>query len=201
MRIFKVIGVVLFLLCLSIPVFAEDETLIKGKIESTHIGSAELKFSPISGNSGIMIGGYSGQLYNSSYFFGSGGYILANRIQAPDLGPTFNTKNLYYNFCYYGFVFEYMNNPSKLVHLNGKIFVGPGFVNYVPSNFDFTQGPGSSYCLVIEPEVSLTLNVSESLRAGLSLGYRTVSGVNLVGLSNDDLSGLTVNLNFSFGEF
>jgi hypothetical protein len=193
-----VIWVTLLLLLFAIPVMAADETLFSGSFESSSFKGPDLKFSQVLGQGAIFIGGYGGKIINRTTFYGSGGYLLASRIEAPDQ-PGGDT--LYIFFAYYGFVFEYIFEPSKLLHFNGNVLIGPGYVRYTTSNFDFTKSDIWSYCLVVEPGVTAIINVTDRFRAGLGLSYRMVSGVSAGSLTNNDLGGLSVNLSVKFGEF
>ncbi len=198
MRVIKIICITLLLLLFTIPVMAADETLFSGNLESSRISGPDLKFSQVLGNNAIFIGGYGGKIINRTNFFGSGGYILASQIETPDQS---GLETLYVFFAYYGFVYEYIFKPSKLLHFTANVLIGPGYVKYVPNNLNFNVSNKGSYCLVAEPGATATINITEQFRAGLGVSYRMVSGVSAGSLTNSDLSGISVNLFFKFGEY
>ncbi len=194
MRAVRVICLTLTLLLIAVPAWAA-ETLLSGNYETSHYNGPDLKISSVQGNSAIMIGGYGGDLINRTFFLGHGGYILLSRLDAPVGGGQ------YINFAYYGLMVEYVLNSDELIHFAGNVLIGPGYVIYGPADFDFSRSEQGSLCWVIEPGATAVINVTESFRAGIGLSYRLVSGSNISGLSDDDLSGLSVNLFFKFGEF
>jgi hypothetical protein len=54
---------------------------------------------------------------------------------------------------------------------------------------------------VIEPSLLAELNVTNFLRLAVGGGYRFATGVELSGLTNADLSGVSVSVNLKFGSF
>ena len=199
MRIFRIFALLLLLLSFSIPVLAADETLLgSGKIENGGYGGMEISATSVFNTSCLMIGGYGGWLINRRFMIGFGGNELVSQVKAPDSVQT-GSDTYYLNFYYGGLKFEYIDNPGKLIHFSGGVLVGVGSVNYTPMNTIDTSGRAN--CFVVEPDAKLLFNVNDWFRAGVGASYRFVSGVNLTGLSDNDLSGISYKMTLLFGKF
>ncbi len=190
------------LLPISLILAQEDETLINfGEIESSGFGAAVVKFSPVKGETGVWVGGYGGWLINHSFMIGGGGYGLASRIEAPSIAQTINEKTLYLKLGYGGFMMEYIYKPDKLIHLTFNTLIGAGSADYsLKDAFDTNTGDNSSF-FVWENQLNAELNISSFVRFSAGFGYRYVSGVDLIGLSDNDLRNISVLLTFKFGSF
>jgi hypothetical protein len=201
MRIFKILILGLSVLLLAaIPALAEEQTLIGNSAESTSVWGIDLKSSPVMGQPGLWFGGYNGRIINNgSLFIGSEGYILLTPIDAPATAPTL-TVDSHVGLFYCGLNCEYNLNPSKLIHISGSISGGVLYVKYVGVDYNFADGL-ASLCFVVEPGVNVMMNVTDSFKAGVGVSYRSVSGLNIQGLTDDDLKGVSINLIFKFVEF
>lgn len=199
MRIIKIIVLaLLFLLTAAIPVLAKD-SIIGNPMENVSVWGVDLRGTQIYGSPALLLGGFSGWQINDSLLIGTEGYIILNPIQAPSVVQNYSsTYNI--GLFYGGLKCEYNTNPSKLLHFNGDILVGAGWVKYIAPDYNFMSGSGA-ICLVIEPGVNAMLKVTGSTEAGLGVSYRWVSGLNINGLTDNDLTGVSVNLIFRFVEF
>ncbi len=199
MRVIKIFALLSLFLLFSIPVLAADETLLSSDItENGGYGGMEIKATSIYNTSGIMTGGYGGWLINRKFMIGLGGSNLISQVKAPDVVQT-GSDTYYINFYYYGLKFEYIDSPSKLIHFSGSVLVGAGSVNYTFINT--IDKIGRANCFVVEPSAKLMLNVNNWFRTGVGASYRYVNGVNMPGLSNNDLSGMSYNVTLLFGKF
>jgi hypothetical protein len=54
---------------------------------------------------------------------------------------------------------------------------------------------------VVEPSFNLELNVASHFRVGFGVSYRYVNGLDIAGITEEDLTGVSANLNFKFGSF
>lgn len=188
------------LICLlSIPAFARDEVLVSGHIDHGGFGGPSLKIAPIKDNAGYFLGGYGGWLINHTFMIGGGGYGLVNEIKAPM--PGIDGATLYYEMGYAGLVLEYVNNSHKLFHFTINTLIGAGGLGYTRANWEDDSSFTDDAFFIIEPSIILELNVATSVRVGLGLGYRYVDGLQLEGITNQDLSGVTGNLTLKFGSF
>lgn len=172
----SLILLVSLMILVAIPVWAEDQMFISGKVESGGYGGTMAKVSNVGGTSAILVGGYGGWLINHSLMIGYGGYTLAGDIKAPVLDPL-SQNLLYYGFHYGGLVLEYIYQPSSLTHITVNSLVGWGSVNYHLKNS--TNESYASNVFVFEPGVNCELNISKFLRADLGVSYRYIPWVEL----------------------
>ncbi len=190
--------------------YSQEETLIGNGIEHGGFGGPVLKFTQIKGELGIMVGGYGGWLINHQFMIGGGGFGLVNEIRASTEAEkeySSGNKPLFVEFGYGGGMFEYILTPNKLVHFSINLLIGAGGVNYRynyrnENNDWYYTHRGSDAVFVLEPTMSVELNLISWCRTSIGAGYRYVSGINdLVGISNKDLSGISGNITFKFGTF
>lgn len=204
-KLFVILGIML----LSVSVFAqEEETLLEGKIDHGGFGGPMVKFSTIKNDFALLVGGYGGWLINHTFLIGGGGYGLSTRINA---SPSAQNKygegeQLKLMFGYGGGVLEYVNRSNRLIHYSVSTLIGAGGVTYTERN-QYNYDDGNEHkgptdaVFVLEPAANIELNVASFFRINAGASYRMVSGVNLEGLKNSDLSGPSMNLALKFGVF
>ncbi len=172
---------------------AQEETLLSGiRIKQNGgFGAVSIKFTPIAGQTGTLVGGYGGWLINKTFLVGGGGYGLANAVRTET-----STTALPLSFGYGGAVFEYIANSDQLLHYGAALLVGGGDVGY-GQLFD----TASSTVFVLEPSVYAELNLTNYARMNFGASYRLVRGVQIPLLSNVDLSGASIVVQLKFGKF
>lgn len=187
------------LICLSsAPAFARDEVLVGGPLEHGGYGGPSLKVGPIMDKAGVFVGGYGGWFINHTFLIGGGGYGMVNEVKAPVSGKQGQT--LYLEMGYGGLILEYVNNSHRLVHLTINTLIGGGGIEYTSSeDWPFNYKEDSFF--VVEPGICVELNVATHFRVSLGVGYRYISGLNLPGLTDKDLSGVVADLTLKFGSF
>ncbi|MCU0424956.1 MAG: hypothetical protein MUF71_04945 [Candidatus Kapabacteria bacterium] len=173
----------------------QAEALFAGPLRSSGYGAFSTKFTPIQGQFGTMIGGYGGWFINKALLIGGGGYGLTTSINAPQRpGESIS-------FGYGGIVLEYVGASDKVFHYAVQTMIGWGGVGfYRPRDFSFSSRSVSPV-MVIEPSLMAELNITNFLRLSVGGGYRFVTGVELAGLTNGDMSGVSAMLNVKFGGF
>lgn len=172
------------------------EALFSGQLRSSGYGAVSMKFTPLQGQFGTMVGGYGGWFINKTLLIGGGGYGLTTNITAPSR-PGENIS-----FGYGGIVLEYVGASDKVFHYSVQTLVGWGGVGfYRPRDFTIASRSSVSPLFVIEPSLMAELNVTNFLRLAVGGGYRIVTGVQLDGLTNADVSNYSLSLNLKFGSF
>jgi hypothetical protein len=185
-----------------IPTMAQEQTLISGDIESGGFGGPVLKATVFNDELGLMVGGRGGWIINHAFVIGGGGYGLTTNIDAPIF-------DYYLNVGYGGGIVEYIVLSDKLIHLSVNTLIGGGGVDYRDSNWndfdwDWDDNRGrhdADSFFVMEPGVDLMLNVSPVFRIGMGISYRYIYGIDLRGLSDSNMSGLSATFTFKFGKF
>lgn len=98
-----------------------------------------------------------------------------------------------------GWSSEYVNNSHRLWHWTVHTLIGMGGIE-LTSKEDWSFKYDDSF-LIIEPSICVELNVTTNFRASLGVGYRYIDGVNLSGITDEDLKGVVTSLNLKFGVF
>jgi hypothetical protein len=195
----KTTGFILMMCLVTFPALAQEETLITGDIQSGGFGGPVAKITSMNGEAGILVGGRGGWIINHSFIIGGGGYGLANNIRAKVLGPN---GERYLNFGYGGVELEYVSQPARLIHLSYMMLIGGGGVNWRDENLRAgSMNQESDSFFILEPEVNVTLNVTQYFRMSAGVSYRYISGSSSAASSNADLSGPSGVIVFRFGKF
>lgn len=206
----KKLFVIIFVTLFTLSLHAQEETLLEGEVVHGGFGGPVVKFSNIKKDFALLVGGYGGWFVNHTFLIGAGGYGLATKINASESAQAKygQGEQLKLMFGYGGAVLEYVNRSNKLVHYSINTLIGAGGVVYTERDHygydedddDDHIGP-SDAVFVLEPGLNAELNVASFFRINAGASYRMVTGVNLEGLKNSDLSGPSVNLTLKFGLF
>ena len=192
----------------------EISTLFGGdnEIRTGGYGAFEIKLSQLNSEFGaLLLGGRGGVIINNVFSIGAAGYGLVptKKINCPIIGHE-NEKNNFWTGGYGGLFFEYINSSNSLVHFTINTLIGAGGITYISHtniNKYFDDHP-SSVVFVLEPGVTLELNVFKIFRLGLGVSYRYspnfefkfAEGVKS-NIPNTAFNGLAANLAFKFGNF
>ena len=182
---------------IAMPVLAqEEETLIRGTVESGGFGGPVVKFTEINDSFGVLVGGRGGWIINHTFVIGGGGYGLANEVKVGD----FRSMSDFLNFGYGGLELEYLIAHRKLIHFSVQALIGAGGVSFRDRHFNQIDGPDDAF-FIAEPGVNVILNVTKSFRMGFGGSYRFIGGAERAQISDSSLSGPTALLTFMFGKF
>lgn len=181
--------------------FAQEETILDMH-EVTHggFGGPVVKFTQINNEFGLLVGGRGGWIINHTFVIGGGGYGLANNINGNQL---VSGKVPLINFGYGGFEMEYIYDSDNLIHFTAYTLIGGGSVNYRdPANHDkFDNNEDMQTFFILEPAVSVELNVVKFFRINFGASYRYISNFEYKGLNQSDVAGPSAILTFKFGKF
>jgi hypothetical protein len=196
----------LFILFCAIPLLAAEQTLITGQVDHGGYGGPVVKYAQIGPEKadGILVGGQGGWIIDHKFVIGGGGYGLANKVAADwyDVKTYVGEPGSYIlNFGYGGLLLAFISQSDELVHFEVFSIIGGGGVDYGLDDYIEHESATSDAIFVAEPGANVILNVTPFFRIGLGVTYRYVSGVDLVGLTNGDLSGFGGQIIFKFGAF
>ena len=182
----------------------QTQTLFDGKATHGGFGGPVVKFSDVSGDLGVWVGGRGGWIINfdenHAISLGGGGYGLVTDHLVPELNFGDPESEYFAMIGYGGFIFEYTNRSYQLVHFTASTLIGAGGLMIRDGNYnDMDHSPDSFFAL--EPGLNLELNVTDFFRIGAGLSYRLTSGIGRAGFSDSDFSGLNGTLTFKFGKF
>ncbi|HPG37824.1 MAG TPA: hypothetical protein PLP19_07540 [bacterium] len=184
---------------------ADEETLLGGDFTSGGFGGPVVKVSQVNNETAVLMGGRGGWIINHSLILGGGGYGLVNEIEAP--GVFINGRQANLQFGYGGFEIEYVAHPMELLNYSVYLLIGGGSVENTIWDNDYDDDEYDDYdshqdnIYVVEPAVNVTLNVTSFFRVSGGVSYRYVTGVDIAGTSNEELTQPSYNLTFRFGKF
>jgi hypothetical protein len=136
------------------PAMAQDETLLRGDIESGGYGGPLCAIGELNGEPAVFIGGKGGWIMNHRFVLGGKGYASVKPAYVEGL------QNIVVGFACGGASFEYVISSNKLLHFSIENMIGFGIayndvgdykVRHVP--IDYTGDAG----LVLEPGINLIL--------------------------------------------
>jgi len=184
------------------PLAAQEETLFSGDVEHGGFGGPVIKFSQINNKNALLVGGRGGWIIDHRITIGGGGYGLITKV------PTINSQvdgadSLSLGMGYGGFQLGYIHNSNRMIHFAFQTLIGGGGVSHMQwdNEFDFNFEEEGDGFFILEPSVDVVLNVSTFFRICAGISYRYISGVDLDGLSDSDLSGTSAQLTLKFGSF
>lgn len=190
---------VMILMMAGTLVFAQEQTLVGGRVDHGGFGGPSLKLSQITGETAILTGGSGGWIIDHMVFLGGGGYSLINEIA---YGQTMAGEEQFLRFDYGGLELGFILGSDKLIHLTAHSLFGTGAVGYRYHDLDIEEPETASDLIyVLEPAVNMELNIMKFFRIAAGASYRYVLGVDSEDLTNDDFSGLSAMLMLKFGSF
>lgn len=187
----------------------EVKSLLSKNNQVEGFGGIDLKISDIVGERTLLAGGYGGVIINRSYFLGIAAYGLATQPSLDGIVPGTNTeKPLTLYGGYGGIVVGGTILGREIIHISLPVTFGAGNLDVSDDDF-FDQGLGggsqftveNSTFFVIEPAAQLEFNITSYLRIATGVSYRWVTGLELVNVSNDDMTGITGVLSVRIGRF
>lgn len=177
----------------------EQQTLLSGPMDHGGFGGPVVKFTQVADRFGVFVGGRGGWIINHQLVLGGGGYGLAN---PNDFVLILDGIEHRLGLGYGGFEVEYVNRWDEVAHLTAGVLIGGGGASWYDWRYqDWGFEDYTDAFFVAEPTLSLELNVVSFFRISLGASYRIVANVDLVGLSDSDLSGGAGSITFKFGSF
>ncbi|ACF13970.1 hypothetical protein Ctha_1511 [Chloroherpeton thalassium ATCC 35110] len=163
-------------------------------------GGASLKSVSINSSRGIMLGLRGFWHLNENFWLGIAGYRLLS--YAYDADFMFEGKASRLNAKYGGLELSYQYEMAPKVHFVLNSLVGGGLLKYEVKNKMVNEpNLGRDYFFLVEPGVSLEMDLAEGIRFALGSSYRRAFGVNYYDLNDRTLSGLNSSMYFKFKIF
>lgn len=190
------IGLLLFV---ALPALAQEETLLKGKIESGGFGGPVVKFTEIKDEFGVFVGARGGWIINHTFVIGGGGYGLVN--ETIEMGTSAAGVPTFLTMGYAGLELEYIKDSDRLTHFSILALIGGGGVDELEKGAEHSDSFNGDAFFVFEPAVNLELNVTTFFRLCLSGSFRFIAGANFRDVRSEDLHGPSAALTLKFGKF
>ena len=176
-------------------------------------GAPEIMFSQIDNGMGIFLGGRGGVILNHRYSLGVGGYGLLPvpriNIDCPIQGH--ENESSYLSSFYVALLLEYIHSSNRLLHFSAKTNIGFAGIKIDHGINDDNKNQSDHdhpmrLFFVIEPGLTLNLNVASFFKISLGGSYRFTPNTSLEYngrkfASSSIFNGFSVNLGFVFGHF
>ncbi len=206
----KIITIVLIIL-ISISGYSQEiNTLFNSdnkEITFGGYGGPIIRASHVNGVFGIAIGGKGGFTINRSFTFGGIGigYVSDYSFKGDNFAGEDNV-DLHIGMGAGGIFFEYVIGMQKAVHIAIPVNLMAGGISISEKkNVDYDkksdENVEDSGVFFLEPGINIEFNISKFFMPTLNIAYRFAMGSSLENLSDKDLSGFHVGLEFKFGKF
>ena len=173
-------------------------------------GALSNKFTRIGDDYANVVELYGGWYINHRFLLGIGAAATTNDIPVPVQDRSVQDLDLSYEYGEVGLMTEYMLSSHRAVHVGFQLFTGSGFTlqyereklnsdeqwdNYEDYDHD------ENWFFVAEPGVKVEMNIFRWMRFSPGVSYRFAYGSDGKGLSDESLSGYSLNLTLKFGRF
>lgn len=177
----------------------QERTLLSGRVDHGGFGGPAVKFTEIANQFGVLVGGRGGWIIDHSLVLGGGGYGLANTY---DFKLMEDGRERRLALGYGGLEIEYVSRWRDIAHVTAGILIGGGGASwYERHRGDWGAEDYSDSFFIAEPALNLEVNIAHFFRVAIGGSYRFVGEMDLVGLTDADLSGAAGSLTFKFGQF
>jgi len=190
----------------------EIKTIFRNNGSTGGYAAFSNKFTTINGDYANMVEVYGGWYLNHRVLIGIGGAATTNYIPVEPQYSVNPNGRMSYEYIQAGLMTEYVIASDHAVHLAFQVFAGGGgTLQYERPNWrddDWDDWDDVDYYdhdedffYVLEPGVKIEVNVFRWLRFCPGVSYRLAYDSNSRGLSDDALSGTSVNMTLKIGKF
>ncbi len=196
---------IVFVLSLAQHGFSYDKmTLMDDGLKNGGFIGASLKMSQLGDVWFAMTGFRMAWVINEHFYFGGAYYDLEKKLThfelyVPDIAQPPGAKRHLVQTNYAGAELGYIFAPQNVVFLSVYNLMGIGHLQYVEPDY-FVASLDDRFVFT-EPAIDVNLNLSNNVKFIASAGYRMVSGIRASGMSNKDLSGITLTASLIVGYF
>jgi hypothetical protein len=182
----------------------------RGPHASGGFGAMTNKFTTINGDFANIVELYGGWYINHRWLVGLEGAASTNDIPVPSVHSTNPGYKMSYEYGQCGLMTEYVFGSDKAVHVALQLFAGAGFTLQYQRpdwrNEDYWNNVpeyehDENWFYVAEPGVKVEVNVFRWLRFCPGISYRKAYKSGGRGLTDNDISGTSINLTLKLGRF
>lgn len=156
-------------------------------------GGPAFKAAYFPAGAATLIGGRGEVVLGGSWGLGFGSYSLASELLADQKGIKRDI-----GMSYGGLVLNYSFFGRKLLYLNVEALLGPGQA-YAVSRLDGAARQYTNFW-VLEPEISVMVNVTTDLRLGVGAGYRLTNSQGNENILGSDMGGPSLSFTLMYGK-
>ena len=179
----------IILLLIVISIYASPVFLFESNLKLTNLYE-----EPI-----VIVGGSAGFCIHSLYF-GASGYTTIGDLTFNDIETSELCK--LNRFSYAGLDVRYIPKPiGSLFNLSTHCLFGAGVADYCDDDLYFTPKESDNELFItIEPRFDLTINITNSVRLGYGISYRSVFSSDVEFYDSKTFSGFSSNIVAQFGK-
>ncbi len=189
---------VLFLVLMTAGHAFADNTVISDEFTSIGFwGGPKIGLTMIDGQFGMLVGSEWLVTVNRNLALGGTGWNLVTNVDTRDAIEDYSHLKLYYG----GFVIRYIAGTENATHMTAGLMLGGGSFSFRNEIFgsDDQDYKRSDALYIVEPNVSLELNITRFFRVNLLGSYRLALDVDFEPYEMKDISGPTMGMFFKFG--
>jgi hypothetical protein len=173
-------------------------TLIKHSLEKTGFSIYEFKYSRFNNDNAFLFGGGGGLIFNNTFSFGGKIYLLLNQYYSP---ANIQFPNESMEMVYGGMYLEKIFFWRNLIHFSVGSLFGAGVIalNDRSKIISLNENEYDLF-FVIEPDITLIMNLTRNLHLRLGAGYRFISGIERIWTNNNTLTNTSITLGIQIEE-
>jgi len=184
-----------YFLSVVLPFFLFIELFAQETTSSKSFASVDLKLSSIQGNTAYIIGARGGWPVCRSIAIGlTGCWAYVNN----SVTNVINNQEYYIRMAYGGLYLEYLLYNLNFGHILLNTIIGGGYYGHSPVRSDFEIDWSRHTYFLIEPEVIVMFDISDSFKIGIGASYRYIPNVDLSEFENNKLNAPAVLLTARF---
>jgi hypothetical protein len=184
----------------------KNQTLINPEFQNSGYGALTTSFSKFNGDFAVLTGAYGGWFIQKKFMIGLGGYDLSTKHKSSGTNEATGKPNEF-QFDYGGLMLEYTFYSDKLIHFTANSLFALGDIQNgfseknIHDEGSHWNNTNDDLVYVIQPSVNVEANITNWFRMSIGGGYRYVTGSNMQGLSNANMSAAQGNVSLKFGGF
>jgi hypothetical protein len=169
------------------------QILFEPKTQFPAQGGPAFKVAFLNEGSAMLVGGRGEFMLGESLGIGVASYSLSS-----EMIPTYNNAKHDLGFSYGGVSVDDSFFPRRLFYFNTSCLVALGQA----SSASLVANAGRDHVdfLVLEPEISWMVNVTQELRVGLGFSWRILAGADVQSVVGVDLGGGAASLTLMYGK-
>jgi hypothetical protein len=173
--------------------FAGERTLVSERTQVDMFIGPTAGFGQIRDDFTLLLGARLACILNHRLAVGCAAHTLVNDLEIADVSgePTLQLT-------YGGLVLGYIAGSGAVIHAAVSTLVGGGGVGLKGGS---PQGEDSDEFFIAVPEVDLEINISRNVRMELGAAWRLITGIDLEGVTDNDLDGVTGVFRIKLGTF
>ncbi len=184
-------------------IFLMNSPFILSQNKYGAFGAPSIRYTSISDQGALILGGKFGLVINKSIVLGGGFYGLASGVKTNFIDVP-SGQHVMMNLNYGGLEIEYILFPGSIIHGSLEILLAGGGLYFAVSDKSVPHNSYSKYdLLVYEPSFNIEFNASNWLHIDGNVSYRIITSYDFVayGISKEDLTGISVGLIFKLGSY